>query len=132
MDMQLHFFPPIPCVRCGASFQPGHPEILCPRCGLPARFSLLRQGATAMPAAPIGGQDLAEVAAPVASSSHIPVVPAVASEQPFSGDELQSLLRLRERYEQGDLNVRDEEFSEEERARLQFVRWLYRSGRVEP
>jgi hypothetical protein len=83
------------------------------------------------PPAPVGDSDRADAAPPAASSSRIPVLPGVECEMSFSGDELHSLLRLRERYEQGDTSVRDDEFTAEERARLAFVRWLYRSGRLE-
>lgn len=106
----------------------------CPHCGLPARFSLPWQAAAPLPAAPIGDPDPTDAASPApspaTSSSRIPAVPAVAGESLFSGDELQALLRLRQRYQQGDADVCDNIFSAEERARLGFVRWLYQSGRV--
>jgi hypothetical protein len=133
MDMQPDFFSLVPCVRCGAYIQPNHPTIPCPHCGLPARFSLLSQGAAdpeSMPAALLGSPDFSETTGPAASSSRIPVLPAVAGEASFSGEELQALLRLRERYQLGDAQVRDDEFTAEERARLEFMRWLYRSGRL--
>jgi hypothetical protein len=87
--------------------------------------------APAGPAAPIADADRADLTSSAASSSRIPVLPGVEREASFSGDELHALLRLRERYEQGDASVRDDEFTEEERGRLAFVRWLYRSGRLE-
>jgi hypothetical protein len=130
MDRQPPFFSPMSCVRCGAFFQLVRPDVPCPHCGLPARFSLPWQGAAPLPIAPISGPEVSAAASPAASASRIPVIPAVESEAPFSGDELRSLLRLRERYQKGDAAVRDGEFSDEERARLGFMRWLYRSGRL--
>ena len=45
----------------------------------------------------------------------------------FTGEEWRTLRSLRRRYQQDhDL------FSATERARLDFVRWLYQSGRLEP
>jgi hypothetical protein len=83
-----------------------------------------------MPAAPLSGPDRLDAISPAASSACIPVLPAVEGEAPFSTEELGALLRLRERYQQGDTQVRDDEFTYEERARLEFMRWLYRSGRL--
>jgi len=142
MDMRLPFFPPIPCVRCGAFFQPGLPEMPCPRCGLPARFSLPWQAATPLAEAPTTDQIHTDVASPAASlepapatsSSRIPLVQAEAAEPLFSTDERQALLRLRQRYQLGNADADgcdgDAEFSAKECARLGFVRWLYRTGRV--
>lgn len=153
MDMQPLFSSPISCVRCGAYFPVVHPQAPCPQCGLPTRFSLPwsdpvelggfapapepqpsstrddRPDASSVSSASSGSASSASSA----SSSRIPVLPAVESvesEAQFSGDELQALLLLRERYQQGDTQVRDDEFTGEERARLEFMRWLYRSGRV--
>ena len=46
---------------------------------------------------------------------------------PWSGDEQRALLALRMRYQQGG-----DQFTSAELARLQFVRWLYRTGQLVP
>jgi hypothetical protein len=139
MDMRLPFLPPIPRVRCGAFFHPDHPALPCPRCGLPARFSQPPDAAPLEEALDGDPHDTAAASpaaspAPATSSARIPIVSFEAGEPRFSADERQALLRLRQRYKQGNQDADGYdgtgEFSAEERARLGFVRWLYQSGRI--
>jgi hypothetical protein len=54
-----------------------------------------------------------------------PAAHAVAT--PWSVEEQRALLALRMRYQQGG-----DQFTSAELARLQFVRWLYRTGQLVP
>jgi hypothetical protein len=51
---------------------------------------------------------------------------ATSDELTFTSDEQEALARLRARYQQGG-----DQWAPRELAHLEFLRWLYRSGRLE-